>query len=179
MPVIDDRLFEVGAFTLRPWAADDIAWIFDACQDPDIQNWTQIPVPYTARDAVALFELSRDARLAGTGAPMAIAVTETGELLGATGLTEIDWGEGRAEIGYWLARDVRGQGVMTTVLPGVARWAHEVLGLSEVTARVAHGNVASERVLERCAFERVGATSCTQRGVELDASYWRLVRPPS
>jgi RimJ/RimL family protein N-acetyltransferase len=66
---------------------------------------------------------------------------------------------------------------MATVLPGVAQWAHDVLKLSEVVARVAHGNIASERVLERCAFERVGSASCTQRGVELDGSLWRLRCP--
>jgi RimJ/RimL family protein N-acetyltransferase len=177
MPLIDDRPFEVGAYTLRPWGADDIAWVFDACQDPEIQRWTKIPVPYTARDAVALYELSHNARVAGTGAPMAIAVTETGELLGATGLADVDWLKRRAEVGYWLARDARGRGVMTTVLPGVARWAHDVLKLSEVIARVAAGNIASERVLERCGFQRVGGASCSQRGVELDASMWRLGRP--
>ena len=36
---------------LRPWRADDAAAVFAACQDREIQRWTQVPVPYTTQDA--------------------------------------------------------------------------------------------------------------------------------
>ena len=40
-------------FSLRPLAADDADWIFEACQDSEIQKWTQIPRPYTREHAVS------------------------------------------------------------------------------------------------------------------------------
>ena len=33
-------VIEGGAVTLRPWDRRDTAFVFDACQDPDIQRWT-------------------------------------------------------------------------------------------------------------------------------------------
>jgi RimJ/RimL family protein N-acetyltransferase len=30
---------------LRPWRTDDVEAVFAACQDAEIQSWTQVPVP--------------------------------------------------------------------------------------------------------------------------------------
>lgn len=42
--------------TIRALVDTDVDWICAACQDPDIQRWTSVPVPYTrahAEDFVA------------------------------------------------------------------------------------------------------------------------------
>jgi RimJ/RimL family protein N-acetyltransferase len=31
---------------LRPWRPDDVDAVFAACQDADVQRWTQVPVQY-------------------------------------------------------------------------------------------------------------------------------------
>ena len=36
---------------LRPWRADDAGAVYEACQDPEIQKWTQVPVPYRIQHA--------------------------------------------------------------------------------------------------------------------------------
>ena len=40
-----------GAITLRPWEPADVSFVYDACQDPEIQRWTNLPSPFTASDA--------------------------------------------------------------------------------------------------------------------------------
>ena len=74
-----------------------------ACQDPEIPRWTVVPHNYTERHA-------RDF-IAGTGADLAagrelaLAIVDAGDgLLGAIGLSNFDWHDLKAEIGYWVAR---------------------------------------------------------------------------
>ena len=31
---------------LRSWRPDDVGAVLAACQDPEIQRWTEVPVPY-------------------------------------------------------------------------------------------------------------------------------------
>lgn len=38
---------------LRPWWDDDVDAVFAACQDAEIQRWTEVPVPYRREHAAA------------------------------------------------------------------------------------------------------------------------------
>jgi RimJ/RimL family protein N-acetyltransferase len=38
---------------LRPWRPDDVDAVTAACQDPEVQRWTRVPVPYARSDAEA------------------------------------------------------------------------------------------------------------------------------
>lgn len=145
-----------GWLTLRPWGAADVGWVYDTCQDPEIGRWARVPVPYTPRHALALLELSATARAQGRGAPFAITVTETGELLGAIGLGGLDRAAATAEVGFWLAAEARGRGVVTEALAALGRWAATELGVRTLYADVLAGNVAGERALARGGFEPTG-----------------------
>ena len=75
--------------------------------------------------------------------------------------------EGEREVGYWLGREFWGRGVATAALTlflGVER-------TRPLHARVAKGNAASVRVLEKCGFrmsgEEVERSDTSGRGVEM------------
>ena len=36
---------------LRPWRTEDVDAVCAACQDAEIQRWTQVPVPYARKHA--------------------------------------------------------------------------------------------------------------------------------
>jgi RimJ/RimL family protein N-acetyltransferase len=154
-----------GPVTLRPWEPADVSFVYDACQDAEIQRWTNLPSPFRAADAVALLQFSTTLRERGTAALFAVTSTDQGELLGAVSLRDIEREEGRASIGYWIASEARGRGVAKAAVEAAARWAMDALGVGEVYADVLHGNEASVRVLERCGFAPDGESSCAQRGV--------------
>jgi RimJ/RimL family protein N-acetyltransferase len=166
-----------GPVTLRPWEPADVSFVYDACQDPEIQRWTNLPSPFRASDAVALLQFSTTLRERGTAALFAVTSTDQGELLGAISLRDIARDEGRASIGYWVAVEARGRGVATTAVTATARWAFEALGVDEVYADVLHGNDASLRVLERCGFAPDGESSCAQRGVTQPSTRYTLRAP--
>jgi len=140
-----------GSYTLRPWEAADVSWVYDACQDAEIQRFTDVPKPYRPADAVALLELSRRGRAEGSAYAFAICRTDNDELLGAIDLRDVAH-RGSGKIGYWLAPGARGEGVATSALDALARWALERLGLQELRVNIAATNVASRRVAERAGF---------------------------
>src|SRR5262245_45291679 len=103
-------VLEEGPFTLRLPSAEDVSWIFHACQDEDIQRFTLIPTPYRPADAVAFIAFADECCAAGTALHFVVARTETGELLGAASL-DLTQGDGVGELGYWVERWSRRQGV--------------------------------------------------------------------
>ena len=146
-----------GDITLRPWEPADTAFVYDSCQDPELQRWTRVPTPYTALHAATFVERHARPQPEDDGAFFAITRTDTGEVLGSISFGHIDWAFASAEAGYWVARDVRGQGVATTALASLVEWGRRELRLVEVRLQVLAGNVASQRVAERVGFEVAGS----------------------
>jgi hypothetical protein len=136
-----------GAITLRPWEPPDVSFVYDACQDPDIQRWTNLPSPFTASDAIALLHLSSSLREEGKAALFAIASTDQGELFGAVSVREVDHRRRQALIGYWVALEARRRGAATHAVAALSPWAMETLDLDEVADVLGNGDVV--RVL-RC-----------------------------
>jgi RimJ/RimL family protein N-acetyltransferase len=141
-----------GEITLRPWEPADTSFVFDSCQDQDVQRWTRVPKPYTALDAATFVERHARPQPEEHGAFFAITKTDTGEVLGSMSFNHIDWAFAAAEAGYWVARDARGQGVATSALLSLVEWGRRELRLVEVRLEVLHGNVASQRVAARAGF---------------------------
>ncbi len=148
-------MIEIGAYTLRPWEAADTSFIFHCCQDPDIQRWTTVPTPYRPGDAAAFVIAHATPQPEAASAWFAVVRTDTGELLGSISFNWFNRQRGTGEIGYWLSPEARGNGVMSTVLAGLARWSVAELELSSVLLRIAAGNAASRAVARRAGFVEV------------------------
>ena len=63
---------------------------------------------------------------------------------------------GTVTVGYGLARDARGQGYATEALRAVIGWALDQPEVRRVEADTAHGNLASQRVMERAGMRLIG-----------------------
>ncbi|MEU8530849.1 GNAT family protein [Streptomyces sp. NPDC048629] len=61
-----------------------------------------------------------------------------------------------ASLGYWVDPAYAGQGVATQLVAEVCRGAREELGLHRIEARTMLDNHASQRVLAKSGFERIG-----------------------
>jgi len=158
-----------GVVLLRPWERDDVDAVHRACQDPQIQRWTRVPVPYRREHAEGFVADSPTAWSCGRAA-FAVVEVATGELIGAHGfVTAPD--EGVAEIGYWTAPQARGRGLTTAATRLVARWAFDVVGLARLDWYAEAGNIASRRVAESSGFvfEGVARRKLQQRGDQVDA----------
>jgi RimJ/RimL family protein N-acetyltransferase len=144
-----------GPTALRPWRDSDIQAIVEACQDPEIVRWTNVPERYGEVDARAYLMQRYESTHAGATAPFAIVAAENLEhLLGSIALLRPAWEHARAEVGYWLAREARGRGHATRALRLIAAFGFQSLGLERIDLFAATGNPGSQRVAERGGFTR-------------------------
>ncbi len=60
------------------------------------------------------------------------------------------------EIGYWIRSDMTSQGIGTEATARALQVAFEELRMHRVTTRIAVGNVASERIVQKLGFLREG-----------------------
>lgn len=144
-----------GPTALRAWRDSDLDRLVAACQDPEISRWTRVPSPYGRSDARNYLLQRHDALHAGASAPFAIVVAEDrDQLLGSISLMRFSWNNARGEVGYWLARNARGQGHVTRAVRLITNWGFAHLGLQRIDLVAATGNPTSQQVAERCGFTR-------------------------
>lgn len=146
---------EEGPFTLRLPRAEDVSWVFHACQDEEIQRFTTVPSPYAPADAIAWVGSAAEQWSQGAELRLLVALTESGELLGAAGLN-LTHGDGRGEIGYWVERDARRRGVAAASVRALERYAAEVLHLEETFLRIVEDNTPSAAVALACGYVSAG-----------------------
>lgn len=83
-------------------------------------------------------------------------VTDGSLVVGRADLTGIALGPFRsAHLGYWIDARYVGRGLASRAVEKVCRAACE-LGLHRIEAGTLTGNTASQRVLAKCGFERIG-----------------------
>lgn len=159
-----------GRLRLRPFTPDDVDAVYAACQDPDIQRWTQVPAPYQRSDAEFFVNrLSPDGWRQDMEYPFAVEPVEGGPLIAAAGLHLR--GEGIREVGFWQVREHRGHGYMTEAVGALAHWAFTALGVHRLLWRAEVGNTASLAVAERAGFtlEGVERAGLANKGTVRDA----------
>jgi [ribosomal protein S5]-alanine N-acetyltransferase len=92
----------------------------------------------------------------GRGLPFVI-VDNDGAVVGRINLNNIVRGAAQsASLGYWLAQAAGGRGVATAAVRDIVRIAFVELGLHRIQADTLVDNEASQRVLERNGFVRIG-----------------------
>lgn len=145
-----------GAIRVRPFVPADAHWVHAAGQDPEIQRWTRVPVPYTPADAEAFV---------GSFAPQqwrdrigwhCAVVDVDGTSLGASALVVTDAEAAVAEAGYWIAPAHRGRGAATAALRLLTDWGFDALGLRRIELHVDPRNLASIAVGGRVGFTSEG-----------------------
>jgi RimJ/RimL family protein N-acetyltransferase len=141
---------------LRRWRETDIPAQLDAFSDPLFERFSDW-APNTLAGARAYLAEHDQARQAGTQIELALVEPDAHNvMLGGASLHNVDAGQGRAAIGYWLASHARGRGVATHAVRLICGWAFEELGLSRLELTCGPDNSGSQGVAERCGFTREG-----------------------
>lgn len=126
---------------------DDVDRVIELCQDPSIQRWVTIPVPYTREDGLTFVtEAVPTGWESGKELTWAIRDPEDRRILGMIGLT--DQGGRVAEVGFWLTPSARGRGLVSAAVRLVAAYAFAPEGWDarHLRWRAIAGNWESRRV---------------------------------
>ena len=114
-----------------------------------------------------------------------LLIVYKGAVAGATGIRGLDSPNNVGEIGYWLAEDMQGRGIVTRTCRALLNYAFGELVMNRMQIRVATGNTRSRAIPERlgCQFEGVQRQAELVNGEYYDlalysmlASEWRETR---
>jgi RimJ/RimL family protein N-acetyltransferase len=163
---------------LRLRADADTPAIVAVCQDPEIPRWTRVPDPYDETSATEWAAVSARQREAGDGLHLLIVDAESDDLLGSIGVQEINRAERRCHLGYWLAREARGRGVMTRAARMLSQWVFENLPIDRIEIMVQPENTRSRALAERAGyqFEGVLRSYVEIKGRRRDTAMYSLLR---
>lgn len=151
LPLPDPPLAD-GVVRLRPWLVADAAALAAAWADPEVQRWTAVPPRRSEADAARWIAGDAERRRCGLALDLVVSPADPldGTVLGEVGLGPIDWGAGRANLGWWVAAPARGRGVASRAAALLAAWTVATLGLA-VDVDVDPANPASAKVARRVA----------------------------
>ncbi|MFI6818016.1 GNAT family N-acetyltransferase [Nonomuraea sp. NPDC050328] len=144
-----------GVVRLTPIDAGDAADFHALLSDPLTVRYSVNPVP-------PMDQLLRRCRTTefwwATGQRVELAVRDaaTGEFAGQIQLAQVVQPLDQAMVGYSLVPAFRGRGYMGRALGLLVDWAFRETALHRIVAGTDVANEASQRVLERAGFERVG-----------------------
>lgn len=100
------------------------------------------------------------------------------QIIGMCGLHAFDHPNRSTSVGYWLAHDQQGQGIMTRTVAALLDFAFDAKNMNRVELRAATHNPKSAAVAERLGFEREGvARQCEiVDGQVLDHAVYALLK---
>lgn len=147
------RPIETPRLCLRPWRSSDVEDMFAYSADPLVgpaAGWACHESIEESRQVIARFIASREV--------LAVALRETGRVVGSIGLHArvLDArlaGRPQRELGFVLSRGCWGLGYMPEAARAVIRQGFEEMGLVLVTCGHYEGNFRSRRVIEKCGFQ--------------------------
>jgi ribosomal-protein-serine acetyltransferase len=96
------------------------------------------------------------------------AIQAGGTICGAIGLHQIDRAHRNTSIGYWLAADFEGKGIMTSACRALVTEAFQSYGIHRVEIRCATSNAKSCAIPKRLGFNEEG----TLRQAEWLYDHW-------
>ncbi len=84
------------------------------------------------------------------------AIFHRGEICGMIGFHAVDWANQKTSLGYWLAENKQGQGIITKAVKAYIEHAFNVWKLHRLEIRCATGNLKSQAIPKRLGFKHEG-----------------------
>ena len=165
-------------FELIEWTAQDIPSLAHYANNEKIARWLRdvFPNPYTAKDAenyiTSCVNASEEKQLCRAIVVDGTAVGSIGVFLGG------DIYKKTAELGYWLAEEYWGKGIMTAAAKRICAEAFIKFDIVRIHAEPFYDNAGSRKVLENAGFvlEGIMKNGVYKRGQIQDCCMYALLR---
>ena len=154
--------FETEHLLVRELEPEDVDRLYENHAKEKVKKWFPNESYADLEEAKGAIRFFRDC-VEGDHLPfvLAIQLKETGELIGDTGVSEVDGQPEAVEIGYQICEKYSGRGLATEALKAMTGFSFAKFGATVSYGRVVHGNGASARVLEKAGYifvnEEMGA----------------------
>ncbi len=155
-------------FQLRPWTIADLDRLVEIADNPNIANnmSDKFINPYTTDQGKKFIDFA-----IGTNPHRILAISIEKNVAGAIGIhPQTDIYSKNAELGYWLAEEYWGKGIMTKAIIQMVEYGFKTWDLNRIFARPFGRNYGSQRALEKAGFELEGKfiKSIYKNGIYID-----------
>jgi RimJ/RimL family protein N-acetyltransferase len=142
---------------LRKLKFSDVKDIYGNVKDKEVVRWTlRIPYPYPKDGAKKFIRKTRRNIKKKKSYELGIVLKEADKIIGIVGLTNIDYKNKNAELGYWLGKKYWNKGLMTEAVKLMLWFGFEKLKLHRVYTKSFEENSASRRVMEKSGLKLEG-----------------------
>jgi [ribosomal protein S5]-alanine N-acetyltransferase len=156
LPFLEVPIADRGV-VLRDAAERDIPEILIAHQDdPHMYVRLGLDRPPSAAELGRQIEEATSERRSGTRARLTIQEESSDEFRGRILVHNVDWENGRAELGVWVVPQARGRGLARSALRLAARWLVESCGLARLELLTEPDNEPMLRAAQAAGFSPEG-----------------------
>ena len=143
-------------FILRPYRKSDAKSLAKNINDRTIsKNMSRVPYPYTLKMAKKFIKGSIIGYRKRKPTRINLAIDIGGEVAGGIVIGKIELGH-KAGIGFWLAKQFRGRGIMARTIKEVLKLGFNKFKLKRIEAKVFLFNKKSAQVLKIAGFKYEG-----------------------
>lgn len=148
---------ETRRLLLRRMTGGDARDVFEYASDPEVARYVMWEAHRSIRDSKSFLNRMSEGYERGEQFSWGIVHKESGRLIGTCGYDR-SWipEHRRAELGYALSPEYRGQGLMTEAVRVVIKFGFEKMGLNKIVARCFAENLASEKVMQKSGMSYEG-----------------------
>lgn len=157
-----------GNVLIRNFTENDLPKLVEYADNKHVSKNLRdaFPSPYTLKDAWEFYEIIKD-----ENPKMTFAIEFDGEYVGNIGLViGKDVYRNSAELGFFIGEPFWNKGIVTKAVSLITDYGFNSLGIVRIFSSVFEFNHASQRVLEKCGFEKeaVLKKSITKNGIIYD-----------
>ncbi|MBI2042973.1 GNAT family N-acetyltransferase [Candidatus Pacearchaeota archaeon] len=157
--------------------AKDIA---ENANDKEIGNFTTVPYPYSIKNAGEFIKkkiLDKKKKPRETYA-FGITIKDKNKIIGVIGLANIDKNNKKAEIGYWIGKKYRKQGIVSEAEKTVLDFGFNKLKLNKIFGKAMPENMGSNKLFKKFKFRKVGLLKedFIKNGKKKDGYLWELLK---
>ncbi len=138
-------------FQLRPWKKEDLPSLVKHANNFEIAKnmLDHFPHPYTKEEGEKFLEMVTE-----KDPPTILAIEIDGEAVGSIGLhPKNDIMRKNGELGYWLAEQYWGKGIITKAIKQMSDYGFENFDIERIFARPFGTNIASQKALEKAGYK--------------------------
>lgn len=145
-------MLETERLHLRKLLYSDQADIFAYAKNPEVAKHLLWDTHQNEFDTIQFLNLVYEAYNHNNPAPWGIELKGNKKIIGTAGFVSWDRDKNEMEVGYALAQNYWGQGIVTEAVEEIIKFGFEKLKLTAITSRCNPINIGSFRVLEKSGF---------------------------
>ncbi len=171
-------VLETERLTLRSMRMRDARDIYAYASDPEVARYVLWEPHASLADTRSYIRYIRSMYRRGLPSSWAVALRDSGRVIGTVGLMWYSDQNRSAEVGYSFSRENWNLGYATEALRAVLASVFASLSVNRVEAQHDVRNPASGRVMEKCGMKKEGVLRqrILNKGEYVDVALWSLLR---